>query len=408
MTQKTAADQKAIVVQYGARRMYALPSSLALAGRLERFYTDFALTPARERFVPLVEKLLPRAKAPLARRRLPKGIAGKTTTFPRWTLELSRGTKLADPAKRVRAIQKAHARSDEAMIRKGLGNATHVLSVFGEGAGLLRHAKERGLTICIDVNIAFSTETILAEEAKRHPGWGKTVFFDGGALSSKDSIRAFILGIADRLLCPSDFVARDLIENYGVPPERIRLVPYAVSDFWLEVENRPEPGRILFAGSPDLRKGIHVLAEMAQILQREAPDCEVVVAGRVSEAIASRPECSALTFLGPLPTSGLRAEMARADVFCFPSLAEGSAGVTYEALAAGVPLVTTGAAGSVVQDGISGSIVPASDPEATARAVLAIIRDRNLRQQMSVAARDRARDHGWTQYGERLLQAVFE
>lgn len=408
MTQKSQVDQKAIVVQYGARRMYALPSSLALAGRLERFYTDFALTPTLGRFAPIAGAILPKAKAPLGRRKLPAGIASKTTTFPRWTLDISRGTKLTNPLERVSAIQKAHTRSGEAMIRKGLGSATHLLSVFGEGAGLIRFAKEQGLTICIDVNIAFSTEIILAQAAQRHPGWGKTDFFDGGEISSKNSIRGFILETADRLLCPSDFVAHDLIENYGVEPSRIRLVPYGVSDFWFGIENCPQPGRVLFAGSPDLRKGIHVLAEAAKILREEAPHCNVVVAGRVSESIANRPECDALTFLGALPVGKLRAEMARADILCFPSLAEGSAGVTYEALAAAVPLVTTHAAGSVVEDGISGLIVPANDPEATARAILRIITDRDRRQQMSLAARTRARNFSWNQYGERLLQAIFE
>ena len=50
--------------------------------------------------------------------------------------------------------------------------------------------------------------------------------------------------------------------------------------------------------------------------------------------------------------------MASADVFVFPSLFEGSAVVTYEALAAGLPSVVTPSAGSVVRDGVEGFIVP--------------------------------------------------
>ena len=50
-------------------------------------------------------------------------------------------------------------------------------------------------------------------------------------------------------------------------------------------------------------------------------------------------------------------------MFVLPSLAEGSAEVTYEAIAAGVPVVTTRAAGSVVRDGIEGRIVPERDPD---------------------------------------------
>ena len=51
--------------------------------------------------------------------------------------------------------------------------------------------------------------------------------------------------------------------------------------------------------------------------------------------------------------------MAAADVFVFPSLFEGSAVVTYEALACGLPSVVTPSAGSVVRDGAEGFLVPA-------------------------------------------------
>ena len=50
--------------------------------------------------------------------------------------------------------------------------------------------------------------------------------------------------------------------------------------------------------------------------------------------------------------------MAAADVFVFPSLFEGSAVVTYEALACGLPSVVTPDAGSVVRDGVEGFVVP--------------------------------------------------
>ena len=59
--------------------------------------------------------------------------------------------------------------------------------------------------------------------------------------------------------------------------------------------------------------------------------------------------------------------MAAADVFVFPSLFEGSAVVTYEALACGLPCVVTPEAGSVVRDGVEGLVVPSADVEAPGR-----------------------------------------
>ena len=84
----------------------------------------------------------------------------------------------------------------------------------------------------------------------------------------------------------------------------------------------------------------------------------------------------------------------------------GSAETTYEALACGVPVVTTPEAGSVVRDGIDGRIVPSRDPEALANAIAEIVEDRQKRERMSRAARDRAHDYTWERYGERLLAAL--
>jgi glycosyltransferase involved in cell wall biosynthesis len=64
-----------------------------------------------------------------------------------------------------------------------------------------------------------------------------------------------------------------------------------------------------------------------------------------------------------------------ADVFVFPSLCEGSAMVTYEALAAGLPVITTPNAGSVVRDGVDGFIVPIRDAEAIAAKLDLLARD---------------------------------
>jgi glycosyltransferase involved in cell wall biosynthesis len=87
-------------------------------------------------------------------------------------------------------------------------------------------------------------------------------------------------------------------------------------------------------------------------------------------------------------------------------LAEGSAEVTYEALAAGLPVITTRSAGSVVRDGIEGFIIPERDPEKLTVAIRQIVEDRSLRDRMSVAARTRARDYTWQRYAGRLLAVL--
>ena len=118
------------------------------------------------------------------------------------------------------------------------------------------------------------------------------------------------------------------------------------------------------------------------------------------------PEACNLTFLGHLGPAEMAEEFARADVFAFPSLAEGSASVTAEALGAGVPVVTTKAAGSIVRDGVDGLIVPERNPEALAEAVRSIVEDRDMRAAMSRAARERAQAFTWDGFAHDVIAAT--
>ncbi len=79
--------------------------------------------------------------------------------------------------------------------------------------------------------------------------------------------------------------------------------------------------------------------------------------------------------------------MAAADVFVFPSLFEGSAVVTYEALACGLPSIVTAEAGSVVRHGLEGLVVPARDVEALAEAMERLGCDPGLREDFAASAR---------------------
>jgi glycosyltransferase involved in cell wall biosynthesis len=102
------------------------------------------------------------------------------------------------------------------------------------------------------------------------------------------------------------------------------------------------------------------------------------------------------------------ARLAAADVFVFPSLFEGSAVVTYEALASGLPSVVTPQAGSVVRDGIEGLLVAAGEIDGLAERLERLGKDRSLRREMGAAARARAIDFDWHRYHTSLIEAADE
>jgi len=403
------AEMRVIVAQIGARHGYAVPAMLERAGLLERLYTEicgdvgWGRQIARARLVPGLRPRLSR----LAGRRLPGAIRARTRTFGwpvcrhAWRARRTRG----DAAAAFREHLRFGDALGRAMTRAGFGAATHIYSMLGECPPFLIEGHRRGLKVVSDVYIPLTTERLLAAERRAFPDWEPEVP-DFAALRREAGREDVLLTRSDHFICPSAAVQDDLVANFGIGRERTSLVPYGVHPRWLALEPRPARGRVLFVGDASLRKGIHYLAMAAERLRRRGPAYEFRVAGGVARGIAQQPLCRDLVFLGRVPRDRIDEEFAAADVLVLPSLAEGSAGATYEALAAGVPVVTTPAAGSVVRDAVDGRLVPERDPVALADAIAGIVEDRDQRARMSLAARERARDYTWERYGERLVQVL--
>ncbi|MCC2665359.1 MAG: hypothetical protein K0S35_3281, partial [Geminicoccaceae bacterium] len=372
------ADLRFIVAQIGARRGYAVPAILDQAGLLERFYTDicgdvgWGRRIARARCVPGLRSPLSR----LAGRRLPGAIRGRTRTFVGPTCHhVWRGRAHSDAAAAFREHLRFSDSLGRAMARAGFGAATHIYSMLGECAPFLIEGSRRGLRIVSDVYTPLSLERTVADERGSFPDWEPEA--PDLAAIRRDALREHVLLTrSNHFVCPSPAVQDDLVANFGVSRERTSLVPYGVHPRWLSVEARPARGRVLFVGTANLGKGIHYLAMAAERLRSRGRGYEFRIAGGVTRAVARQPLCRNLAFLGRIARDAIHEEFAAADVLVLPSLAEGSAGVTYEALAAGVPVVTTPAAGSVVRDGIEGRLVPERDPLALADAIAEIVEDR--------------------------------
>jgi glycosyltransferase involved in cell wall biosynthesis len=101
----------------------------------------------------------------------------------------------------------------------------------------------------------------------------------------------------------------------------------------------------------------------------------------------------------------LAALYRESDCLCLPSLAEGSALVTYEAMASGLPCVVTRSAGSLVEHGTTGLVVPICSPDALAEALVALADDPHRASEMGRRARIVACDHDVRSYGQRLVAA---
>jgi glycosyltransferase involved in cell wall biosynthesis len=206
---------------------------------------------------------------------------------------------------------------------------------------------------------------------------------------------------ADYVLAPSAYVQSTLVAN-GIDPSRIVWMPFGVDvDRFRPAEARPAgPFRILFVGQISRLKGIRYLLDAFD--QLRLPDVELVLVGGVKNPRALKTCAGTLTHIPHVPHGEVHHLFREADVFVYPSLHEGSALAIYEALASGLPVITTFNSGSVVRDGIDGYLVPVRDTEAIKEKLFILYSRPELRRDMSRNARKRAEEFTWDAYQRRM------
>jgi len=246
---------------------------------------------------------------------------------------------------------------------------------------------------------------IVEEERARYPGIEASCE-DQARLELEDERTRREIDHADLLLCPGMNVVEGLANFSNASGKAYAVVPYGCGVSFGGMKNEPVKGRVLFAGTADLRKGIHYLGMAAEQLVNEGYDFRV--AGNVSDEVRNHPMMRHLNFLGRVPREEMREEFLKADVFVLPTLAEGCASVVHEAVMAGCPVITTRASGTMVEDGRGGVIVPERDADALAEAIQSIVQDRSKRDELAASCDDLAKAFTEDSWSERLMVALTD
>jgi glycosyltransferase involved in cell wall biosynthesis len=215
--------------------------------------------------------------------------------------------------------------------------------------------------------------------------------------------------LADRVVVQSEFGVRSFLKE-GFPRERLVLLPRAA-----DIGGSPAPSaekagfRVLFVGMVCLRKGFLDLARAWVDLA--LPGAELFVVGQVHEEIAPllKPyrDNPTIRFIGHVQ-GGVDRYFSQSAVFVLPSIVEGSAKATYEAMAAGLPVITTPNSGSVVRDGIDGYIVPIRSPETIGDRLLRLYENRDALKEMGDSGRMHVASYSWENFEKRLVHLYQE
>ena len=228
------------------------------------------------------------------------------------------------------------------------------------------------------------------------------------ALKKRLNQRAF--RSARHLVAWSQWAKDSLVADYGVPAGTITVIPPGIDTARWDFDRsarRPGPVNLLFVGGDFARKGGDTLLEAFARLPRSL-DVHLHIVTKTRGVGEGLPRVT--VWHDVQPNSGPLLDLfAQADLFVFPTRGDCLPLAVMEALASGLPVVTTtvGALPEAVTHGETGWIVPPSDPDALADALAALASDGALRARLAAQARrvGRERFDAAKNYG-RLVETV--
>ncbi|MGR9099996.1 MAG: glycosyltransferase family 4 protein [Gammaproteobacteria bacterium] len=315
--------------------------------------------------------------------------------------------------RREKIFLEAARRFADCIAAKKAGDLKMLWGFNGAALELFRSAKASGGVCILEQTIlpARIAMRLLREELERWPDW-EPGFDDieGDAVIIEREEEEWKL--ADCIVAGSQFVRSGLMEC-GVPETKIRIVPYGVDSRMFARPERKNAGndngrlKVLFAGAVGLRKGA---PDLLDALIRLGPEkVEARFAGPIAlDRGKIEPYKAVAAFLGPVPRSQMADLYHWADVFVLPSIVEGSATVCYEALMAGLPVITTPNAGTIVRDGIDGFIIPIRKSDTLAKIIANYQQDRPLLDRHKFSAIESRERVSLDRYKTGLIEVLLD
>ncbi|MGH9045015.1 MAG: glycosyltransferase family 4 protein, partial [Acidimicrobiales bacterium] len=217
---------------------------------------------------------------------------------------------------------------------------------------------------------------------------------------------------------PSRFVADELVEMLGVPRERVRAVHSGVPIRPVSEPGEPPPvllpkgtqRYVLSVATAEPRKDLPGLVAAFDSIAGDRGDLALVLAGRsgwgeadLGAALQGARWASRIVRTGWVDSVGLASLIASAAVLAYPSRYEGFGFPPLEAMAMGVPVVSTRAGAIPEVVGEAGVLVPVGDPEALATALAGVLDSPERAQGLKDAGRKRAAAFSWSACAEGLV-----
>ena len=232
-----------------------------------------------------------------------------------------------------------------------------------------------------------------------------------------------VLDHANALLIGGASFRAEVCDRLGCDPARFTIVPGAVDTgrFTPAPGRTPgdaaSPARLLYHGRVDRRKGVLDLLDALALLRERDVPFQATISGIGPDVEASRAKMAelgfgdeAVRFTGYADYNRAPDLYRQADVFVSPTYAEGFSNTILEAMAAGLPVVSTDTVGvsDCLRDGENGLLIQPGDVPALAEALARVIRDEPLRRRISATGLEECRRvYSWSAVG-RTIMGVYQ
>ena len=402
-------DLQAVVFHPGPMGIFEQSLALQERGWLGRMVMDFYCDLSRAPYKWIPEG---RFKKYLRKRYHPPLDSDQIHTRPLVAVMGRVGTRLSrDEDQRIRRVFRHNAKIDE-WVASRLGTLGNL--AFGyEGASLhtFRRAMELGVPRVLYQPIPSAEVAIdlLDEEKHRFPALAETLrynLFPGSILDEMREERR----IADAVFCASHFTRQSLID-VGVEPEKIFVEPYGVNLSTFEPSEEKFPRfSVMWASSATQTKGIGYLLEA--LARTPVPGIELVLAGHPFgiDPVALYEPRIRVRRLGHISREELGRVMARCHVHVFPTLLEGFGRNIIEAMASGLPVITTPncAGPDLIEDGVTGFIISIRDVDAICEKLAWVYDHPQEALAMGARARDRVSVLTQADYRRRFADRIHQ
>ena len=259
--------------------------------------------------------------------------------------------------------------------------------------------------------------------ASRATGLPSVVSIQGGdghwvgtCCATHKSAITTVLDRAGAVLIGSPSFRDEVVGHHGTDPARFGIVPGATDTQRFSPGDRPlgslqDPPVLLFHGRIDRRKGVLDLLDACDLLRARGRRFRLVISGIGPDVDAVRVRAGAdVELTGYTAPDDAPAVYRRCDVFVSPTYSEGFSNTILEAMASGLPVVSTDSVGVVdcVRDGENGLLHRPGDVEGLAMRLGLLLDDAALRRRLATAALEEVRRlYSWPVLA-RAVEAVYD